>query len=671
MIPKDAEKIRERFDKALPLLEKYSTTGDLLVPNGHDQMPVQQDIFEIMELMRKEYPDYEIKLGTYEDQFKNIDKKSITKITSELLDGKYQRIHRSIYSSRADLKSANTRIENKIANILEPIASICYSLGFDYQSGTIEQIWREMLKNHAHDSICCCNTDKVNKQVENRFVTSEDMVDNLTEFYMRKILEAIPGDEDKLVVFNTLPQDRKESLKVNISTPFDDFDLQDVDGNKIDYDIISKESSVVRDEAEDSLKNYIKYQISICDEIPALGYKVYKILKSDEKRNSIITSRDKSIENKFYKIHINNNGTLNIDDKKTGNTYHNVLLLQDSADGGDSYDYSPIEDDWTLTSEDVSAEVQTMSGSSFEEAKINYRFKVPKNLESRRFKQADSYVDVEIKVLLPLASSNIELEFNIDNQAKEHRLRVLVPQNTSANNSVADIQFGKIKRAVYDKAVDVWQEENWDERPDTIYPFLNYVHNDTQAGLAVLTNSVREYQIIDGQAPSDTIAITLFRSYGHQGRKDLLRRPGRASGTNTPTPDAQLVGKNTYKLGLTSEIKDVAGLANAYTTPFVYYAFDPAEDLMLNKSNVEVPEKYSLMNFEISGIILCALKKAESGKGLVVRMFNSSSTPQKLNISGVRKIASELMLDETEKCKIKGDSQIEFKPFEIKTFMLN
>lgn len=200
---------------------------------------------------------------------------------------------------------------------------------------------------------------------------------------------------------------------------------------------------------------------------------------------------------------------------------------------------------------------------------------------------------------------------------------------------------------------------------------MNYVHADGEAGLAVLSNSVREYQIVDGAQAFDTIAITLFRSYGYQGRKDLLRRPGRASGTQTPTPDAQLTGINTYKLALTSDIKDVAGLANAYTTPFVYYAFDPAEDLMLNKSNVEVPEKYSLFNFEINGIILSALKKAERGEGLVLRMYNSTSGPQKLNISGVRKITSELMLDETEKCKINGNSEIEFKPFEIKTFMLN
>ncbi|KAI4446716.1 hypothetical protein C823_001234 [Eubacterium plexicaudatum ASF492] len=56
------------------------------------------------------------------------------------------RVHRSIYSSRADLKSANTRIENKVTNILEPLASIGYSLGFDYQHGLLEAIWKELLK---------------------------------------------------------------------------------------------------------------------------------------------------------------------------------------------------------------------------------------------------------------------------------------------------------------------------------------------------------------------------------------------------------------------------------------------------------------------------------------------------------------------------------------------
>ena len=56
---------------------------------------------------------------------------------------KYMRVHRSIYSSRADLKSANTRIENKITHILEPLAAMAFHLGFEYHRGLIEAITEE------------------------------------------------------------------------------------------------------------------------------------------------------------------------------------------------------------------------------------------------------------------------------------------------------------------------------------------------------------------------------------------------------------------------------------------------------------------------------------------------------------------------------------------------
>ena len=59
-----------------------------------------------------------------------------------IIDGKYMRIHRSIFSSRNDLKSMNT-LENKMTNILEPLASIAYSLGFEYYHGAIELIGKE------------------------------------------------------------------------------------------------------------------------------------------------------------------------------------------------------------------------------------------------------------------------------------------------------------------------------------------------------------------------------------------------------------------------------------------------------------------------------------------------------------------------------------------------
>ena len=84
------------------------------------------------------------------------------------------RVHRSIYSTRTDIKAANTRIENKITNVLEPLASMAYKLGFEYHHGLIELIWKEIMKNHAHDSIGCCCSDKVHREIMNRFFLAEE-----------------------------------------------------------------------------------------------------------------------------------------------------------------------------------------------------------------------------------------------------------------------------------------------------------------------------------------------------------------------------------------------------------------------------------------------------------------------------------------------------------------
>ena len=198
---------------------------------------------------------------------------------------------------------------------------------------------------------------------------------------------------------------------------------------------------------------------------------------------------------------------------------------------------------------------------------------------------------------------------------------------------------------------------------------MSYVRSSNDEGLGVLTNSVREFEFINGSEKYDTLAITIYRSFGKQGRRDLLRRPGRASGTSQPTPDSQLLGKNTYELAMTSELENIAELAKQYVSPVVSYSSDPAEDLLLNKSNIDVPLNYSLLNVDKSVILLSAIKKAEADEGLCIRLYNSSADSQKLKVNSVLKIASELMLDESEK-KACSNSVIEFKPFEIKTLKL-
>lgn len=69
------------------------------------------------------------------------------------------------------------------------------------------------LKNHAHDSIGCCCSDKVHREIVARFELAEDMADNLLRFYMRKIADNMPqSDADKLVLFNLMPRRGKKLL---------------------------------------------------------------------------------------------------------------------------------------------------------------------------------------------------------------------------------------------------------------------------------------------------------------------------------------------------------------------------------------------------------------------------------------------------------------------------
>ena len=352
-LPSNMDDLKKRMDKYFPVLDKGATTENIILPNGHDQMPVQKNIFEILEKLKELYPERDFFLSRYEKVFEELEKeKNLPTLRGEFLDGKYMRVHRSIFSKRMDIKASNTRIENKITNILEPLASLAYSLGFEYHSGLIELIWKEIMKNHAHDSIGCCCSDKVHKEIMNRFFLAEEKVDRLIDFYMRVIVDAMSKEIalDKLTAFNLLPYEREAVVKGEIITKMKNFNLVSDDGEEYDFQVINKEvvDAGLIDRQIVHYGNYdpfVRYTIELKDVIPSMGYKTYLIKGAEGVINSEEGKKTDKIENKYFNITVNENGSLNILHKDTNTLYENVLLIEDGADDGDEYDFSPLEDD--------------------------------------------------------------------------------------------------------------------------------------------------------------------------------------------------------------------------------------------------------------------------------------------------------------------------------------
>ncbi|MEH7349321.1 mannosylglycerate hydrolase [Gottfriedia acidiceleris] len=629
-LPEVEEVLQSRIDKYFNVLDRGATTDHIIIPNGHDQMPIQKNIFTIIEKLQKLYPEREFFLSKYENVFENLEEqKQLETLKGEFLDGKYMRVHRSIYSTRMDIKAANTRIENKITNILEPLASIAFRLGFEYHHGLIELIWKEIMKNHAHDSIGCCCSDKVHREILNRFYLAEEKVDQLINFYKRKIVDSMDtsNQHDRVTLFNLLPYERTEVVTSNVMTKLKSFKLVDHQSNEIDFEII--ESKITDPGLIDrqivhygNYDPFIEYTIQLKDTIPSMGYKTYFVEESDEVLKKITYSTNE-IETDYYKLTVNSNGTLNIFDKQLKQIFTNVLRLENGGDDGDEYDYSPLLYDELIYSDYVVAETKIHQNRFGVKIDIKYTLAVPSNLEKRKAQIIDGAVDVHLVVNVPNHKPILEVKFEFDNQAKDHRLRVLIPTNIASAFSVSDNQFGSIKRDVLDSAIHLWEEENWDERPDSIYPMLSYVGllND-EYGVSVLTNSTREYEIVGEKF--DTIAITLFRSVGFLGKEEMVRRPGRPSGIKLPTPDSQMIGKLSLEFAITTYNKEenVARVAKEYLTPIVVYNKIPYDAMKLNEAGVKTPLKFSFFKERSLNMILSTLKKAEKVDGFVLRYYN-------------------------------------------------
>jgi mannosylglycerate hydrolase len=660
-LPLDKDALKVRLDKYFGVLDRGATTENIILPNGHDQMPVQRNIFEIIKVLKEVYPERDFFLSNYENVFKEIEKQeNLAVLEGEFLDGKYMRVHRSIFSTRMDIKAANVRIENKITNILEPLASIAYSLGFEYHSGLIELIWKEIMKNHAHDSIGCCCSDIVHKEIMARFELAEDKVNNLINFYKRIIVDAMSKDItlDKLTAFNLLPYDREEVIRGEIITKFKGFKLVDENGTEKDFEVLKTEivDAGLIDRQIVHYGNYdpfVRYTVEIKDTVPSMGYKTYLIKECEKSIEVSATSNVSEVETEFYKIDINENGTLNIKDKKNNVDYKDVLLFEDGADDGDEYDFSPLEDDFLIYNNNIKCESIITKNLLSTEITVKYVMDIPKDLDSRKAKVVDCKMPVEINLTLHDNNPIIDAKVTITNLAKDHRVRAYIPTQIASSLSLSDNQFGTIERAVIDPSMDVWEKEGWDERPDPIYPMMSFVAlKDENKGVSVLTNSTREFEII-GEG-YDTIALTLFRSVGVLGKEELFRRPGRPSGIKLETPDSQMIGEVKLDFALyffknDASMNNLTKVAKEYLTPVVSYNKMPHNAMKLNEANFTTPYNYSLLKEDNNQVTLSTLKKSEEDNGLLIRFFNGTNEAQKAQFTINKDVKASYMTNLNEK----------------------
>lgn len=625
----------------LDIVSEDSATTNITLPVGGDQRAVDRNLKAIIEEANKEFAEeYQIEESNYPHIF-NLLKKEATDLPTvqgEFMSGSVSKIHRSIYSSRYDLKKINDTIENRLIFQLEPLMLMADDLGIPFKRELMDYTWKLILKNHAHDSIGGCNTDKTNEMIMARYKEADQLSYSTVDYLVRKIAESIEGiQENDLVLFNTLPYRRTEPYTLEVSTKKTTIKLFDDQRHEIPFQLISTEKvyagEVRRSESDyDEAKYYYIHKISFINELPALSYQIVSVEEQDESatQEKPVALEETMIENAAYKITFSN-GQFSILAKEQGITYKNCLHVEESGDEGDTYDYSPAYFDSIHHLFFETAEVAIQSGKFLSTMSVTGSWFVPKDLAARKAQKVDTEIEYTLTLSLKNDSKRVDMKLSVNNQALDHRMRLVVKTPVKSQVSYADTLFGIVERNNHDPHIHDWRELGWKEEPTEIYPMIHYANtHDLETSWTVMSKGIKEYQVIDSD-----MYITLFRGVGFLGRPELLRRPGDASGNQfryIPTPDSQLLGTLEMELSLIiatdynpAEIQREYQMysvdtpyyqvqtLNRFTNPIQYFQSNKVDHLTTLKKSLDLSEL---------PLVFSAIELSRDGEWVNIRLYN-------------------------------------------------
>lgn len=564
----DKEELHTRMNKIFKVLDNYSATENKLIMNGHDQMPIQQNINEVITNLRTLYPEQSFEFSDFENYLKEIQNKELELVSGELLDSKHARIHRTINSTRADIKILNAKVENKLFFELEPLAVMANQFGIDYPYGLISKVLKILFGCHAHDSIGGCNSDKVNRDIKQRLLQAQELVDAKIENLLRRLSYSITNnDPSKIVIFNTLPYNRKEQvISLEVLTSEKEFSLEYHD-QKIMYTLLEQElidAGLIDRQIAARQKEIKLYRSKISFVVEEIAGNAYEVLTLNEGvKNNLVqnTDIDYNLEINDGKFNLYRNNEILLND---------FLRLESSVDAGDSYDYSPPINDVLLSNPNFEFELLDTINNPLV---VQFEYKVIS-------KETKSIINLIVEI--NKENEQIGVKYNCVNQDKNRRYRLGFNLYDKSNSVRVGMQLSEIERPIVNEVpLSVWEKENWAEKPVSIETMQDYISSEK---MAVICPTAKEYEVIK-ENNTNYAYITLHRSFDKLGKGNLVNRPGRPSGIELDTPDNQMIGQE-----LTYEFKLVLNPKN------------PAKIAMENKNKLQAykVEKYNRFNINVN-----------------------------------------------------------------------
>ncbi|GIN41848.1 MULTISPECIES: alpha-mannosidase [Heyndrickxia] len=662
-IPVEVEEAKAYWDKKLMDAEKYASTNQLLFMNGCDHQPLQRDIPEAIETAEALYPDYAFNHSSFEEYVAAL--KSSLPEKLQVIEGELRNQRTDGWStlvntasSRIYLKQWNNICQTLLEKIAEPLAAMNFLIGKSYPREYLRFMWKSLMKNHPHDSICGCSVDEVHREMMNRFERVKQMGEIFVEEKAQELALTIDTskaskDDIPLVVMNTTGWEKNEVVTITVDIEkmyfsqmhFEEipaylqhkempsYQLIDDHGDPVDFQIDAPTIEFDYDLPKDKFRQpfFVKRaRLSFfASGIPSFGYKTFYLVPG-EQRMQLQDDQSSNVgmvmENDYVHLLFHEDGTYDLTHKGTGNIFRGLGIYEDTGDVGNEYMYKEASGHDVITSKGAKAEFTFLEKSDLRSTlEITLTLMIPVSADDRLAMERNKLIWHKDRVAgrssdkIPLTLRTVVtlekgmkgpiFKLFIDNQATDHRLRVLFPTGLKSDTHKADSIFEIVTRPNI-------PEKEW-ENPSFCHHLQRFSSiSDGKMGLTVATAGLQEYEILPGDG---TVAITVLRSVAELGDWGYF-----------PTPEAQCLGIQIAEWQVLPHEKDVID-SKAYVEAYQYKV--PLTVIQTSPHKGTFPETHQFVNTEASGLVWTSLKVAEERDDVIIRWFNPSEKKENLRAS--------------------------------------
>ncbi len=655
-------------------------TGPVLWMNGTDHQMPQPWLGRVVAEANDIQDDLDLRISSLAEHLAAAPTDGLPTWRGELRSGARANLLMGVVSNRVDVRQASARAERALLQGAEPLSALFLPPG-RWPSALLDEAWRGVILNSAHDSVCACSIDDVCDAVLHRYSEAADIGAGLANRAVAGLAARV--DHDGPVIVNPTARPRRgvvtlvlpgtdappgtqllrarpgESVlhegppeivvpateEVDWVPVISAFSLETLDGavlvasqregtgQMVTADVRAR-LEALHDTGPLRLKVRTPAQVTVLApvaQVPGFGWRGWTpddagaldpVTVTDTTTEPADAAGGPVVANGLVTLTVDpTDGTFSVDG------HRGLGRLVDGGDCGDTYNWCPPTDDTLVDTPDAVEVTVVDRGPVRARVLVVARYRWPAACEGLARRTGEIAHEVHTRLELQAGERAVRVEVTVDNRSHDHRLRAHFPLPSSAAGSRAECAYGVVERGLV-------AEGGPTEPPLPTYPAQRFVQ---AGGLTIVHDGVSEYELVDvHDDAAHELALTLLRASGMLSQRPMATRPLPA-GPLIALDGSQLQRRLILRYAVAVGDVDPYALADEVLVPLrVAGADGPSRGTTAAATDsgaaADLPAVGSALTVE--GAVVSAVVR--EGDALVVRVYNPTAEPTEVAFDGRR-----------------------------------